>query len=50
MHELTLAKPRRGPGILGLTNVVEIAGYGHAPALNVPDQLELVAAFTDASC
>jgi hypothetical protein len=25
--------------------VVEIAGCGHAPALNVPEQLELVRAF-----
>jgi pimeloyl-ACP methyl ester carboxylesterase len=35
----------RGPGALGLTRVVEIAGCGHAPALNVPEQLELVANF-----
>jgi len=35
----------RGPGALGLTQVVEIAGCGHAPALNVPDQLELVSSF-----
>jgi pimeloyl-ACP methyl ester carboxylesterase len=35
----------RGPGLLGLTRVVEIAGVGHAPALNVPEQLELVATF-----
>jgi pimeloyl-ACP methyl ester carboxylesterase len=38
----------RGPGLLGLTRVVEIAGCGHAPALNVPEQLELVRAFIDA--
>ena len=37
----------RGPGALGLTRVVEIAGCGHAPALNVPDQLGLVAAFIE---
>ncbi len=36
---------RRGPGALGLTQVVEIAGCGHAPALNVPEQLELVSRF-----
>jgi pimeloyl-ACP methyl ester carboxylesterase len=35
----------RGPGPLGLTRVVEVAGCGHAPALNVPEQLELVRAF-----
>jgi pimeloyl-ACP methyl ester carboxylesterase len=37
----------RGPGALGLTRVVEIPGCGHAPALNVPDQLELVASFIE---
>ena len=39
----------RGPGAKGLTQVVEIAGCGHAPALNVPDQLNRVAAFVDAA-
>jgi len=39
---------RRGPGRHGLTRVVEIAGCGHAPALNVPEQLELVASFINA--
>jgi pimeloyl-ACP methyl ester carboxylesterase len=38
----------RGPGALGLARVVEIAGCGHAPALNVPEQLELVRSFIDA--
>jgi pimeloyl-ACP methyl ester carboxylesterase len=37
----------RGPGPLGLTRVVEIAGCGHAPALNVPEQLELVQGFIE---
>lgn len=37
----------RGPGLLGLTRVVEIAGCGHAPALNVPEQLELVQGFIE---
>lgn len=37
----------RGPGLLGLTRVVEIAGCGHAPALNVPEQLELVQSFIE---
>ncbi len=38
----------RGPGAKGLLQVVEIAGVGHAPALNVPDQLELVSGFIEA--
>ena len=37
----------RGPGLRGLTRVVEVPGCGHAPALNVPAQLELVAAFIE---
>lgn len=37
----------RGPGPLGLARVVEVPGVGHAPALNVPEQLELVRAFID---
>jgi pimeloyl-ACP methyl ester carboxylesterase len=38
---------RRGPGLLGLTRVVEVPGCGHAPALNVPAQLDLVAGFIE---
>ena len=37
----------RGPGALGLTRVVEVAGCGHAPALNVPEQLDLVRGFVE---
>ncbi|RYF17034.1 MAG: alpha/beta hydrolase [Comamonadaceae bacterium] len=37
----------RGPGALGLARVVEVPGCGHAPALNVPDQLQLVRAFIE---
>ena len=37
----------RGPGLLGLTRVVEIPGCGHAPALNVPEQLALVTEFIE---
>jgi pimeloyl-ACP methyl ester carboxylesterase len=37
----------RGPGPLGLVRVVEIAGCGHAPALNVPEQLTLVRQFIE---
>jgi pimeloyl-ACP methyl ester carboxylesterase len=39
----------RGPGALGLARVVEVPGCGHAPALNVPQQLEAVRAFIDGS-
>lgn len=35
----------RGPGLLGLAKVVEVPGCGHAPALNVPEQLDLVRQF-----
>lgn len=45
LRETTAEMLTRGPGARGLTEVVEIAGCGHAPALNVPDQLERVAAF-----
>ena len=40
---------KRGPGTRGLVRVVEIAGCGHAPALNVPEQLDLVTSFIDAA-
>lgn len=39
---------RRGPGALGLLHLVEVPGCGHAPALNVDQQLEHVTAFIDA--
>jgi pimeloyl-ACP methyl ester carboxylesterase len=39
----------RGPGRSGLVKVVEVQGCGHAPALNVPEQLGLVRAFIDAA-
>jgi pimeloyl-ACP methyl ester carboxylesterase len=38
---------RRGPGARGLTRVVEVPGCGHAPALNVPEQLDLVSEFIE---
>ena len=38
---------RRGPGLQGLARIVEIPGCGHAPALNVPEQLNLVASFIE---
>jgi pimeloyl-ACP methyl ester carboxylesterase len=49
-RETTQEMLHRGPGALGLTQVVEIEGCGHAPALNVPDQLDRVAAFIDSVC
>ena len=49
LRETTVEMMRRGPGAAGLAQVVEIEGCGHAPALNVPDQLERVSAFIDAA-
>ena len=49
LRDTTAEMLRRGPGTRGLTQVVEIAGCGHAPALNVPDQLNRVAKFIDAA-
>ncbi|WP_372826802.1 alpha/beta fold hydrolase [Polaromonas sp.] len=49
LRETTAEMLTRGPGAHGLTEVVEIEGCGHAPALNVPDQLERVAAFIKVS-
>ena len=37
----------RGPGAKGLLQVIDVPGCGHAPALNVPEQLDCVAAFID---
>lgn len=39
----------RGPGAAGRLQVVEVPGCGHAPALNVPAQLDCVTAFIDAA-
>jgi len=40
----------RGPGAAGRLQVIEVAGCGHAPALNVPAQLEPIEAFVRAAC
>ena len=40
---------RRGPGSKGMLQVIEVPGCGHAPALNVPDQLAAVTSFIEAS-
>jgi pimeloyl-ACP methyl ester carboxylesterase len=49
LRDATEEMKQRGPGARGLLRVVEIAGCGHAPALNVPEQLDLVTAFIDAN-
>ncbi len=50
LPEATEQMMRRGPGAMGFTQVVEIEGCGHAPALNVPDQLDRITAFIDSTC
>ncbi|MDD0814808.1 alpha/beta hydrolase [Curvibacter sp. HBC28] len=47
LPETTAEMLRRGPGLRGQTSVIEVAGCGHAPALNVPDQLNWVSDFID---
>ena len=47
LRDATDEMMRRGPGKRGLTRIVEIPGCGHAPALNVPEQLDLVKSFID---
>jgi pimeloyl-ACP methyl ester carboxylesterase len=47
LREATEEMLCRGPGARGMTRVVEVQGCGHAPALNVPEQLELVAGFIE---
>jgi pimeloyl-ACP methyl ester carboxylesterase len=49
LPETTQAMANRGPGVLGLLKVVEIQGCGHAPALNVPSQLDLISGFVKSS-
>jgi len=39
----------RGPGARGALTVIEVPGCGHAPALNVPAQLEPIEAFIRAA-
>ncbi len=48
LRETTTEMLQRGPGLRGLAKVIEIAGCGHAPALNVPEQFALVTDFLDA--
>lgn len=49
LRETTAEMQTRGPGTAARLQVVEVPGCGHAPALNVSDQLELVTAFMDAT-
>jgi len=48
LPETVAAMRRRGPGLRGQLTVVEVPDCGHAPALNVPDQLVRVARFLEA--
>ena len=47
LDETIAAMGHRGPGAAGRLQVMEVPHCGHAPALNVPDQLEPVRAFID---
>ena len=49
LRETAEQMTRRGPGALGLLQWDEVPGCGHAPALNVPAQLERVSAFIEAA-
>lgn len=49
LPEVTERMQARGPGARGLLKVVEIEGCGHAPALNVPEQLECIEGFIRAA-
>lgn len=47
LAETIEAMRHRGPGLAGRLQTVNVPGCGHAPALNVPAQLDCVAAFID---
>ncbi len=49
LSETIAEMQRRGPGARAQLEVMEVQGCGHAPALNVPAQLDRVAAFIDAA-
>jgi pimeloyl-ACP methyl ester carboxylesterase len=40
---------QRGPGARGLLQTIEVPGCGHAPALNVPQQLDWVSGFIESA-
>jgi pimeloyl-ACP methyl ester carboxylesterase len=45
LPETVRAMRQRGPGLCGLLQIIEVQGCGHAPALNVPDQLRPISDF-----
>lgn len=45
LRDTTVAMTQRGPGARGQFRCVEIPHCGHAPALNTPEQLQLVSDF-----
>lgn len=45
LPEVIAAMRTRGPGARGLLRVLEVPGCGHAPALNVPSQIEPIRRF-----
>ena len=49
LPDATAEMLHRGPGLRGLVTVTEIAGCGHAPALNVAEQLDAVTGFIEAA-
>jgi len=49
LPDATAEMLRRGPGLRGQARVVEVPGCGHAPALNVPEQLDLITSFIAAA-
>jgi pimeloyl-ACP methyl ester carboxylesterase len=49
LAEIAQTMHQRGPGAKGLLQHVEVPDCGHAPALNVPHQLDCVTQFIDAA-
>ena len=49
LRSTTVEMQSRGPGLRGQLQVIEVAGCGHAPALNVPEHYALVDRFLQAS-
>lgn len=49
LRETAEEMKRRGPGVRGHLQVVEVPHCGHAPALNVPAQLRPVSSFIEAA-
>ena len=47
LHTTAEQMRTRGPGARGLLQWIEVPGCGHAPALNVPSQLDAVSAFIE---